>query len=123
LGRFFLDRERQLSIYVIPEQRVQVTATRFRVPDLCVLSREQPIEQIVTRAPLLVIEILSPEDRVRATQVRVDDFLRMGVPEVWVIDPLDGRAWVHTAAGVSEAPGGILRFRGEEVHVASLLED
>jgi Uma2 family endonuclease len=120
---FFRTRGKRLGIRALPEQRVQVSATRFRIPDVCLLSREHPIEQIVHRPPLLVIEVLSPEDRVRNTQIRVDDFLKMGAPEVWVIDPQDARAWVHTAAGVSEAPGGVLRFRGEELNLASLLED
>ena len=40
----------------------------------------------VPTGTLLVIEILSPEDSYSETQVRVSDYLRMGVGTVWIID-------------------------------------
>jgi Uma2 family endonuclease len=69
------------------ELRVQVNPTRFRVPDVCVLRKNAPREQIVVQPPLLCIEILSPEDTMLRTRERVLDFLDMGVPEVWIVDP------------------------------------
>ena len=73
-----------------PELRVQTTPTNFRVPDVCghwrVISTA-PREQIVQTPPLLCIEVLSPEDTMGRTMVRVREFLSMGVREVWVLDP------------------------------------
>ena len=66
----------------VPELRVQVTTTRFRVPDLTVVAANAPREQIVLTPPILCIEVLSPEDTMTRTLVRVRDFLAMGVPEV-----------------------------------------
>src|SRR5579872_5558435 len=43
--------------------RTQVSPTRFRVPDVVLLDRSLPVEQIITVPPLAVIEILSPEDK------------------------------------------------------------
>jgi Uma2 family endonuclease len=57
----------------VVEQRVQVAPTRFRVPDVCVTFAEKPMEQIFRKPPLLVIEILSPEDRVSTSQDKIDD--------------------------------------------------
>jgi Uma2 family endonuclease len=37
--------------------------------------------------PLLVIEILSPDDTYSDTQERAEDYLRMGVSTIWIIDP------------------------------------
>ena len=74
-------------IRVNAELRVQVKATRFRVPDVCVTHRSAPREQIVRTPPLLCIEVLSPEDTVNRTRERVRDFLEMGVKEVWIFDP------------------------------------
>jgi Uma2 family endonuclease len=48
-------------------------------------------EQIIRHAPLLCIEILSPEDRLNAMRKRVQDFLDMGVAEVWIFDPETAR--------------------------------
>jgi Uma2 family endonuclease len=71
-----------------PELRVQVAAQRFRVPDITVLRHDHPSEQIITTAPLLCIEILSPDDRFGRMDQKIADYLRMGVRAVWVIDPL-----------------------------------
>ena len=71
----------------LQEQRVQITPTRFRVPDVCLLSASAPYEEIATIPPLLCIEVLSPEDTMTRTLARVRDFLAMGVPEVWIVDP------------------------------------
>jgi Uma2 family endonuclease len=78
------------NVRVRPELRIQVAASRFRVPDVTVLDRAQPIEQIATKPPLAVFEILSPEDTVRRLKQKLEDYREMGVPQIWVIDPQDG---------------------------------
>ena len=55
-------REKELGIWAIQEQRVQVSAKRFRIPDVCVTLGE-PTEQIFTKPPFSCIEVLSREDR------------------------------------------------------------
>lgn len=60
------------------EIRVQVREDRFRVPDVCVQTRNAPSEQIVKQPPLLCIEVLSADDTVTKTRVRVRDFLERG---------------------------------------------
>ena len=60
---YLLIREKQWGIRAVPEQRVQVKPDRFRVPDLCVVKKDSPIEQIFSRPPFLCIEILSKDDR------------------------------------------------------------
>lgn len=69
------------------EIRVQVSPTRFRVPDVCVRAVPAVREQIIRTPPLLCIEIISPEDRISCVRERVSDFLQMGVLEVWLVDP------------------------------------
>lgn len=46
--------------------RIQVSPSRFRVPDVTILDLSLPIEQIITHPPIAVIEILSPEDAIAA---------------------------------------------------------
>jgi putative restriction endonuclease len=58
--RWFLQHEKDWGIRVRPELRLQVAATRFRVADVTVLDRAQPVEQIITHPPLAVFEVLSP---------------------------------------------------------------
>ncbi|MDE3197597.1 MAG: Uma2 family endonuclease [Acidobacteriota bacterium] len=53
----------QLRKHVFPEQRVRVSPSRFRIPDICILRAGAPYEKAAETPPELCIEILSPEDR------------------------------------------------------------
>jgi Uma2 family endonuclease len=78
--------ENRQYLHANPELRVQVSSTRFRVPDVCVRSISAPREQVIRNPPLLCIEVLSPSDTVFSMRERIRDFLDMGVQEVWLID-------------------------------------
>jgi Uma2 family endonuclease len=109
LIRLLMNRYEHQGIFVIPELRVQVKPTRFRIPDICV-TLGLPGEQILTMTPFLCIEILSPEDRMQRVNERVADLLEMGVPYVWVLGPQAKRAYVATATkGLQEVTSGVLR--------------
>lgn len=86
---WFRQHAHDWNIRVRPELRIQVAATRFRVPDVAVLDRDQPAEQIVTHPPLAVFEVLSPEDSLQRLKRKLEDYRTMGIPEIWVIDPQD----------------------------------
>ena len=75
------------GIRVRPEIRLQVAPTRFLVPDVTILDRNQSIEQIITHPPVAVFEVLSPEDTVRRLMRKLNDYHAMGIPEIWVVDP------------------------------------
>lgn len=60
---WFAAREIEWGIRVRPELCVQVGPERYRVPDVTVLDRSLPVEQIITRPPIAVFEILSPGDK------------------------------------------------------------
>ena len=79
--------------------RVQVATHRYRVPDVCVQRRSDPDDPIVTVPPLVCIEVLSPEDRINRVQEELADYARMGVENIWLLDPLAQRAWVATPDG------------------------
>lgn len=106
---YFRGRYRKAGFLAVVEQRVQVSPTRFRVPDVCVTSAERPRQQIFRKPPLIVIEILSPEDRVSALRKKIDDYLAFGVPNIWVIDPKERRAFIHSREGAVECKDLILR--------------
>jgi Uma2 family endonuclease len=106
---YFRTRKKEWNVFVYPEQRVQVSPTRFRIPDVCVYVGKAPKEQIFRTPPFVCIEVLSPEDRTSRFQQRIDDYLKFGVQYVWVVDPATRRAWVHTKDGVHEANNGILK--------------
>lgn len=98
--------------------RVQVNPRRFRVPDICIECGPAKPPQILAEPPLLCVEILSPSDTIEDIQERVDDYLAMGVPFVWVVSPRSRRGWIHTPDGVKEAKDGILRTTAPELAIA-----
>jgi Uma2 family endonuclease len=79
LARYLGNREKQWGILAVTEQRVQVKARRYRVPDITVLIRERRSGPVVRTPPFLCIEILSPGDRMSEMQERIDDSLAFGV--------------------------------------------
>lgn len=114
---YFIPLEEKWNIEVLPEQRVQVGATRFRVPDVCVVV-EIDDEQILREPPFLCIEVVSPEDRMSRMEDKVDDYLKMGVPYVWVVDPQKKAAFqVTPSEGWREVKDGILRTHNPSFEV------
>jgi Uma2 family endonuclease len=124
LSAYLIARKTLWRLIALIAQRVQVKPDRFRVPDVCALYADAPYEQIVRHPPFLCVEILSREDTVTSTVARLDDFLNMGVPNVWLIDPRARRGYRYTSEGMLEAKDGVLRTTvpGVEVPLAEILE-
>jgi Uma2 family endonuclease len=103
LTLWFGIHEKGWKVQVVTEQRVQVSSTRVRIPDVALLTLgAQP--DVIVDPPLLVIEILSPDDTYSDTQERAQDYRAMGVETVWIIDPktrsgrmCSGAEWVESA--------------------------
>ncbi len=93
-------RGKQWKVDVLVEQRVRVSATRVRIPDVCLVSLDMPFEKIITTPPLAVIEILSPEDRVSRYNERLQDYRRMGVKHIWVVDPAERKGFDGSSGGM-----------------------
>ena len=121
---FFGNRAKELGIEVIPEQRVQVSPTRFRIPDVTVVKTSQPQGEVFRLPPHLCIEILSKDDTMEDMQERIDDYLRFGVFYVWIISPRLRKGYIVTKAGMVEAASGILETKDPDLRLplASLFE-
>jgi Uma2 family endonuclease len=118
---WFEQHAKEWGIRVRPELRVQVAKNRFRVPDVAVLDRNLPIEQIITHAPIAVIEILSPEDSLNRMMTKLADYERMGIQTILVLDP-NGRHFRYRRGGLEslppepfELPGSACRFDLAEI--------
>ena len=119
---YLIARYPDLREQIIPEQRMRVTANRFRVPDVCILAPDAPDEQVLTYPPVLCIEILSPEDRMGRYIERLNDYFEMGVPVCWIIDPIGRKGWVATPGHMDEAIDGVLRSGDFEMPLTDVLE-
>jgi Uma2 family endonuclease len=91
---FWFDRRaKEWRIRAIQEQRTRLGASRVRIPDVSVFSRELPIEQVFTRPQMIAIEVLSPEDRHSRMDKKIRNYLDFGVPHVWIVDPATRTGW------------------------------
>ena len=109
IAGYFLVRYEGMGMRAATELRIRVAPGRVRIPDFC-LFLEDPKQRVPSTPPFLCIEILSPDDRMSRIEVRINDYLAMGVNAVWVLDPETRQAFTATAAeGLREVKTGILR--------------
>lgn len=91
---------------------------QIRKPDLAVVSRTRcpnpPRNGYLDVVPDLVVEVVSSNDLYDDVLARVDDFLRAGTAEVWVIHP--GRRQV----AIHRPNQNIIELFGEHDTIASL---
>ncbi|MBC7927319.1 MAG: Uma2 family endonuclease [Bryobacteraceae bacterium] len=88
---FLMSQEEQYAILVYPEQRIQLTPSRFRIHDVCVMDGRHRSEDIFTEPPLLVFEVVSPQDAFGELITKARRYREMGVAHICVADP-----WNHT---------------------------
>lgn len=55
LAQKLIELTRRRKLVVLVEQRTRVSATRVRIPDVCIL---EELEEITTKPPLLCVEVL-----------------------------------------------------------------
>ncbi len=103
---------------VVQETRLQVTATRFRVPDTCIVRADELPKRIIRRPRLICIEVLSPEDRFSRMLLRCKDYLSFGVAEVWVFDPQEKVATVLRGDTMTEYRSGTLSVQGTAIELS-----
>ena len=108
-----------------PSLRIKVAADNFRVPDVTILSRTAPREQIVIQPPLAAFEILSPEDSMTAILEKLEAYEQMGIPAIWVINPRKPEYYRYssgqlTPTAVFELPGST--FTVPMTQIAALVD-
>jgi Uma2 family endonuclease len=100
IHQWFINHRMEWNVRAREEYRVQVSPTRFRIPDVVVWDRSLPTERILTHPPIAVFEVLSPEDRMPRMMVKLADYAGMGIPTIRVIEPKTGE--------ISRFEGGLL---------------
>jgi Uma2 family endonuclease len=99
LAIWFGAHEEQWQIVVTTEQRVKVAADRVRIPDVTLVRPGALGEDVLSAPPLCVIEILSPDDTYSRTWEKSQDYRKMGIENIWLIDP-------GTRSGQMSSPHG-----------------
>jgi Uma2 family endonuclease len=121
LLQWFGTHKFEWNVIALAELRMCVFPDEFRIPDVTILSRTAPREQIITHPPLAVFEILSPSDSMSGTLAKLDAYQQMGIPAIWLVDP--GRpdpakpiSWRYSSGHLS--PVSIFELPGTSFSVA-----
>ncbi len=113
---FNLNR-RSWATDVVVEQRIRINSSRVRVCEAAVLRAGAPRERVAQSAPLICIEILSPEDRISRAERVLADYFAMGVPNIWLIDPIRRTAHTYDGTGLRVADPYNLTVPGTPIHL------
>jgi Uma2 family endonuclease len=69
-----------------PELRLKLAEDLFRIPDFAMFESE-PEMQLPDVPPLLIVEIASPDDRLRDVEQKLAEYRAWGVAHVWFVEP------------------------------------
>ncbi len=98
---------------VVTEQSVRLRDYAVLIPDVAILARDNQELGLVSSAPLLCIEMLSPSDRFTFTIRKCEEYLKGGFPVCWIFDPEQRGAWVHGVEGIRPVASDGLLQAGE----------
>lgn len=117
LGSYIFRRRRAWGVTGYTEQRVRIRTGKYKLPDVCIVQGPRSATPILEQPPLVVIEILSPEDRPLRVDQTIADWLAAGVGYVWVVDPETLESILHTAQGRVEVRDATLRVPGTQIEI------
>jgi Uma2 family endonuclease len=99
----FGELRKRHRLHVRPELRLRVSASRYRVADLCVFLGEPPARPYPQSPPQIVIEIISPDERHTELMSKLEDYEAWGVANVWAVNPELKRLHVFSAGALTPA--------------------
>jgi Uma2 family endonuclease len=102
--------------------RLQVRPTKYREPDLLLLldANDPRNQNAFWLGADLVIEIVSPDDPERDIRVKRADYAEAGIPEYWIVNPVDETITVLKLNADAYAEHGT--FRRGELAASALLD-
>ena len=100
--------------------RLRIRDGKFREPDLLLVhdAGDPRRRNDYWRGADLVLEVVSPDDPQRDTQVKRGDYAEARIPEYWIVNPLDETITVLTLAGGEYAVHGVFRRGGQATSVS-----
>ena len=107
----------RLGLRVMPEIRIQISPTRYRVADLAVWRSDEIGTGIPTVAPFLVVEILSPEDRMVRMLPKIQEYLSIGVEWIWIVDPQEQSALLYSKKNPAGAVCDVLLTETPDIQI------
>ena len=84
-----------------PSIRVRVEPDVIRIPDIAVFA-ERPRVSVPSHPPLIVVEIISPDDRHQDLVLKLEQYRKWGVTHVWAVEPELEKFYAYGSHGFAE---------------------
>ena len=127
VGEHLRKYRKEFRYAVMSECRVElVKRSRYRIPDVLIASLPVSNIKVLETAPMAVIEIWSPDDKIGQQMARFREYWNRGVRQMIVLDPEEFVALRYTEGSLNEGPIDHIDFPdGRQVPfpAAALLEE
>lgn len=94
-------------VKVLPTLTTRITATRYRLPDICVVLKN-PSGRYLEEGPLIAIEVLADADRATLMLEKLKDYSALGATNIWVLDPRTRQMLVFRGNALVEIEGDVI---------------
>jgi len=96
---------------------MQLAPDLYRIPDIAVFAETEPDKSVPSQHPLIVIEIISPDDRYSEVLEKLAEYQQWGVAHVWVVDPRKKTLAAYSNGALTLVPR--LTLAGSPVELSS----
>ena len=90
---------RSHGLYPCLEVRMKIATDLYRISDVAVLTAPAS-QEVPEKPPLVVVEIISKDDRYSHVRQKLEEYREWGVAYIWVIDPSMKRFWLYNEFGL-----------------------
>ena len=117
-----LRRHRGIPIYARPELRTKMRPAKYRIPDVSVYWPAKPRNPIPEIRALVAIEIMSSDDTLEGLSRKLREYLDLGIPHVWLVDPITRLFYAYDHRGLHRVPDYPLPEIGVTVQPSDFFE-
>jgi Uma2 family endonuclease len=114
IGVYLHALRKHVPLRAFTEQRLRMTdnsgGVRYRIPDVCVMAPGHARTPVLAEPPVLVVEILSPDDRMNDVLRKIGEYIRFGVGAIWIVDPVERKLFTADGSGLHEVNDRVGRF-------------
>ena len=88
--------------YCCTEVRMRLAEDLYRIPDVAVFERPGPEEEVPSSPPFLVVEVISPEDRLHNLMQKLEEYHLWGVRYIWLVETELKKLYVYDHGSLTE---------------------
>ncbi len=121
LIELFTPGSRNHDLHLRTALRMRLSPTRIRIPDFAVF-QDEPTELVPSTRPLVIVEIVSRDDRHTEIIQKFEEYRAWGVTHIWLADPWQRQLSVYGDNGLTAVGSLQISDLGLEITAADLFD-